>query len=296
MNDTLQYDTCPLCGGSDVEPAMECRDDLVSHETFTIVRCAVCGFLITQDAPTEEAMHRYYATGNYMPHDIRNRGWVMHIATAARRFIRLPGKRRFIERVTKRQTGSLLDIGCGSGEFPLFMQQAGWLVSAIERNRQMCAHCRAIGIDCRGVMALYDLPSSSFHVITLWHVLEHVHDLHGTMNQIRRLLAPGGIVVIAIPNIGGPLMRYYGIHDVPRHLWHFQPDTLARLAAMHQLRIDRIQPLFLDPIYMGLYYERLLQGNALRGILLGIIDFFYGLIRPRHAASLVYVLRRVSAN
>lgn len=296
MSEFIHYDTCPLCGGSDLEPAIECRDDLVSHEDFTIVRCTACGFLITQDAPTEEAMHRYYATENYMPHDTRNRGWVMHLAASARRFIRLPGKRRLIERVTKRYTGHLLDIGCGSGEFPLMMQQAGWQVSAIEQNRPMREHCRRIGIDCRGVMALYDFPAAQFQAITLWHVLEHVHDLHGTMDQIRRLLAPDGRVIIAIPNIGGPLMRYYGIHDVPRHLWHFHPHTLKHLAQEHRLQVERMQPLYLDPLYMGLYYERLLHGIALRGLMIGLMDLFYGILRPRHAASLVYVLRPVTGS
>lgn len=294
MSAVLHHDACPLCDGSMLIPAFECRDDLVSHETFAIVRCADCGFLWTQDAPAEEEIGRYYTSSDYMPHDTAQRGVIMRSSTVLRRFLRLPQKRRLIECVTNRKTGRLLDIGCGNGEFALMMHQAGWQVSATERDEAMRLHCNGIGIDCRPISALSDLPSASLDVITLWHVLEHVHDLHGTMAHIRRLIAQDGCVIIAVPNIGGPLMRYYGIHDVPRHLWHFRPETLTRLALRHQLDVVSVQPLFLDALYMGLYYERLLKGIALRGILIGIIDVLYGLIRPRNAASLVYVLRPVA--
>ncbi|UPA22775.1 class I SAM-dependent methyltransferase [Candidatus Peribacteria bacterium] len=294
MSAVLHHDACPLCDGSMLIPAFECRDDLVSHETFTIVRCSECGFLVTQDAPAEEEIGRYYTSSDYMPHDIKHAGFMRAINTI-RRLLRLPKKRRLIQRVTGRKTGRLLDIGCGNGEFALMMKNAGWEVSATESNDAMRQHCTALGIDCRSITAIHDIPSATFDVITLWHVLEHVHDLHGTMAHIRRLIAEDGRIIIAVPNIGGPLMRFYGIHDVPRHLWHFRPETLTHLAEKHGFEVGSIRPLFLDALYMGLYYERLLQGIALRGILIGIIDVLYGLIRPRHAASLVYVLRPVAS-
>ncbi len=292
-SDVLHYTACPLCGASKFETAFTCRDDLVSKETFTILRCTSCSFLFTQDVPQEKDIGRYYDTDAYIPHDITQRG-CMHLVQRARTWVRLPGKRRLVEQASHLSTGHLLDIGCGSGEFPLMMQQKGWNVTATEQNAKMRAHCESQDISCLDAAVLAQLPSASFDAITLWHVLEHMHDLHGTIDQIHRLLKVGGSAIIAVPNIGGPLMRFYNIYDVPRHLWHFRPETLTRLAELHGFRVASIRPLYLDPLYMGLYYERLLKGPALRGALLGIIDVLYGLLRPRRAASLVYVLRSAS--
>ncbi len=289
----VHRNACPLCCGTHLAPAFSCRDALLSQEQFVIVRCGVCGFLFTQDVPGEEEIHRYYATDRYLPHDVRrNDAWGKAV-DAARRAVRLPRKRRWVERAAGKTAGKLLDIGCGSGEFPWMMQHAGWIVTAIEPDTAMREHCRARGIDCRDTPALHELPDSGYDAITLWHVLEHVHDLHGTVAHVRRLLKPDGVALLALPNIGGPLHRFYGTYDVPRHLWHFRPETLSRLAATHGLVIESVRVLHLDPLYAGLYYERMLGGSALRGIALGLRDIAHAVVRPADAGSLLYVLRPV---
>jgi len=73
----------------------------------------------------------------------------------------------------------------------------------------------------------------SFHLITLWHVLEHLADPGPVLQQLSGLLAPGGLLVIAVPNIGSLQARLFGANwfhlDLPRHLWHFSPWSLEPL-------------------------------------------------------------------
>ncbi len=217
----------------------------------------------------------------------------MRLVQSARNRIRLPRKKHLVEHACNQKTGTLLDIGCGSGEFPLMMLQAGWTVSATEQNADMCTFCVAQGIHCSPSSSLSDFPSASMDAVTLWHVLEHMHDLHGSMEHVRRLLSTDGAALIAVPNMGGPLMRYYGTYDVPRHLWHFSPDTFKRLASLHHLYVSSMHVLHLDPLYMGLYYERMSGGVAIRGIILGFFDILYSFLRPARAASIVYVLKKL---
>lgn len=286
----VHRDVCPLCASRNLHVAHTCRDELVSHETFQMLRCAQCQFLFTQDVPSFETMHAYYKHAQYIPHETNYRGVWMNLLHGARKRLRLPGKIRMLQ-----GSRNILDIGCGDGVFPLAVQRAGMRVIAIESNTAMREYCRSLDIDCRDVSALPELPEHSFDAITLWHVLEHVHDLHGTMEHISRLLAPKGVAIVAVPNIGGPLMRYYGTYDVPRHIWHFQPGTLRRLAAMHSLKVVTTQALHADAFYMGLYYERMKGGYPVRGIALAMLDMFYGLLCS-HPASLVYILAPESAD
>lgn len=260
------------------------------------MRCNTCGFLFTQDAPAPQCMDRYYKSPQYLPHETAHKGMWTKLIHMARNTIRMGSKVRMIKRYSGKTSGTLLDAGCGNGEFALAMKRAKWNVTGTESDQAMQSYCIQNGIDCTSPDDMSLLPDASMDAVTLWHSLEHMHDLHGTMKQIQRLLKSDGIALVALPNIGGPLMRFYGAHDVPRHLWHFRPDTFRKLAAMHALKIISIRPLRLDSLYMGLYYERFNKGWMPRGIILGLIDMLYSITGRNKAASLVYVLTHADAH
>jgi 2-polyprenyl-3-methyl-5-hydroxy-6-metoxy-1,4-benzoquinol methylase len=96
---------------------------------------------------------------------------------------------------------------------------------------------------------LKELPSGQFGAITLWHVLEHVHQLKETVDQLKRCLSSKGVLVIAVPNRTAYEAEIYGPHwaayDVPRHLYHFSRKPMLQLMDNAGFDCHSIQPLIL---------------------------------------------------
>lgn len=296
----IERPTCPLCASVRTVFERECKDLLVSAEMFPLHRCIDCGFLYTYRLPAEADAQKYYDSPEYTPHSTASTGWMMRCVHVVRRFIREPGKLRYIRRFTGLHTGTMLDIGCGTGEFPAYMQRHGWTVTCTEPNEKVRAHCRdhwKLNVGDNDL--LEKLPPGSFDVVTLGHVLEHVYDIHGTMEAIRRLLKDEGTAFVAVPNYDCPEAAWYGslwsIYEVPRHVSHFSPDTLARLASMHGLRVTKLVPLCLDAFYFCILSEQARGGGLPVAFIRGFASFVYGFFHPPYASSIVYVLKKSDA-
>jgi SAM-dependent methyltransferase len=220
---------------------------------------------------------------------------MMHIIRLVRLLIRQPYKLRLIRRVTGSRRGSIIDIGCGAGEFPLYLQSKGWTVQSIEPNADARTHCKSIGLQTDDMNALSSIPSQSFDAVGLWHVLEHVYDIHGTMETVRRLLKTDGAAFIALPHYNCPEARRYGPawggFELPRHPSHFTPTTLKRLASAHGLEVTEMHALNLDDVYLSLLSEKYAGGNIVRGLWRGLKNMMLSFWKTKNGSSIVYVLR-----
>jgi SAM-dependent methyltransferase len=143
--------------------------------------------------------------------------------------------------------GRLLDYGCGSGWYAARMRQLGWHVTAMDFNPESLAE----------IAARYRLPTiagtlphpkvrpGSFDAITMGCVLEHLPDPHQVMEAAVEALAPGGLLVIVVPSINSLGFRAFGADwpglDLPRHLLHFSPASLRKLASMHGLEVREVR-------------------------------------------------------
>ena len=212
---------CPSCGA---ERRIRYAGviDPETGETFRILECKDCAFLATDPQPKD--LGPYYVPAY---HGGRH-GFTARLC-AERRTQRLL-------RARNGRPGNLLDIGCGDGAFLLRAAHAGFTCTGTERNPEPA---RAHGIE-----ALPDLDAAErkapFDAITLWHVFEHVEDPRGLLLRIRGLLAPDGVLIIAVPDQGSLQARLFGRHwfhlDVPRHLWHFSARGLEKLPGNQRLQ------------------------------------------------------------
>jgi 2-polyprenyl-3-methyl-5-hydroxy-6-metoxy-1,4-benzoquinol methylase len=131
--------------------------------------------------------------------------------------------------------GRLLDVGAGDGQFLLAAQHAGFSVAGSEPSTAGRTRAAARGLD------VADAPDAfrgqHFDVITLWHVLEHVADAGALLDALSDLLAPGGALVLAVPNASSVEARVFGgawFHqDVPRHQLQLTPESLRMLLSRH---------------------------------------------------------------
>ncbi len=132
----------------------------------------------------------------------------------------------------------LLDVGCGDGRYLRSAVALGWEAVGVERDAIWAELARQVSgapVYVAGGVEESDWPGTLFGVITLWHVLEHLPEPLATLAQLQRQLAPGGYLLLEVPNADSWQAHRAGerwLHyDPPRHLWHFTPTALRRLLA-----------------------------------------------------------------
>ncbi len=255
---------CPLCKepGSFIEHMMV-RDHLVSGETFAIRKCSACGFLCTNPRPNKLEINNFYNSGRYISHTGRKQSLLDRVYHMVRgRMLRK--KLRIISKYLDNNDISLLDYGCGTGEFVLAAEKAGFRATGHEPNPTAAALAREKGVsllaDENQGIALNGLSPESFQVVTLWHVLEHIHNYPETLAEFHRLLTPGGLLVVAVPMANSydaaHYKEYWAAWDVPRHLWHFTPETLEKAVTAAGFRLQGRHPLPFDSYYISLLSEQ----------------------------------------
>jgi SAM-dependent methyltransferase len=130
----------------------------------------------------------------------------------------------------------------------------------------------------------------------MWHVLEHVHDLNGYLNQIHSILKPNGILVVAVPNHNSfdqeHYEEYWAAWDIPIHLWHFNPSTLKRLMIKHEFKVEKYVPMPFDAAYVSMLSEQYKSGSKIPGLFKGIFFAFKGKINPKRCSSIIYIIRK----
>ena len=121
---------------------------------------------------------------------------------------------------------------------------------------------------------IFALPHSTFDIITMWHVLEHIDNLKLHTEQLHRLLNDNGRLVIAVPNFMSFDAQYYkdkwAAYDVPRHLNHFHKESLQNILA-GKFILEKIYPLTWDAFYISMMSEKFIgKGNSfVKGIATG---------------------------
>ena len=296
MSQFVHYTHCPVCGAAELKTAFSVTDHSVSGEKFPILECNHCTLRLTQDIPTADFIGPYYRSEDYISHTNSSKGLINQLYRQVRK-ITLRQKRKFIENSTGLSSGNLLDIGSGTGAFAAAMKQAGWKVTGLEPDegaRKVANDQFGISLDDTG--SFFELPPSQFDVITLWHVLEHVHDLQAYVQQLQRLLKPGGKLLIAVPNYTSGDARYFGInwaaYDVPRHLYHFSPPSIRILLERNSLKLLSVQPMWFDSFYVSMLSTRYASGKVqyLKAVWQGLLSNLNAIRDRERCSSLIYVV------
>jgi len=140
------------------------------------------------------------------------------------------------------------------------------------------------------------MPIAGFDAITLWHVLEHVHELHAYIEQIKLLLKENGRVLIAVPNYTSydaeVYRQYWAAYDVPRHLYHFSPAAIKNLLKQHGLQLLAIKPMWFDSFYISMLSEQYKNGknNFVKAVWTGIRSNFKTIFNKERCSSVIYVI------
>jgi 2-polyprenyl-3-methyl-5-hydroxy-6-metoxy-1,4-benzoquinol methylase len=237
---------CPGCGTDHEAPEvlLEGHDRLIGAPgEFTVVGCDACGLAITQPRLGPDDFTTYY------PDDYS--AYVPRRDSSSRRFrpglllnrLRLETVVRYgpYREVWKRGPGRLLDVGCGSGDLAAVFKDHGFEVSGVEPSEAGARYARGRGLDVHhGTLDDAPWAPGSFDAVIFNHVLEHVGDPADSVARAAALLRPGGLLAIAVPNFGSWHRRLFGSAwfqlDLPRHLQHFDRESLTALVRKAGLR------------------------------------------------------------
>jgi len=292
----IHYKDCPSCNSSDLRTALLAKDYTVSQQTFEIWECGNCSLRFTQNVPDGGSIGKYYQSENYISHTNTKKGLVNSLYHMVRKQT-LSDKRRLIQSATGLKQGRLLDIGAGTGAFAGHMQESGWEVTGLEPDETARALAGSLHkVQLLSIGELYSLEAESYDAITLWHVLEHVHDLHPYLRQLSKLLKKGGRIFIAVPNYtsydASAYQGAWAAYDVPRHLYHFSPDAMDSLISRHGLQLQVSQPMWYDSFYISMLSEKYKSGrnNTVKAVLTGLRSNIQAFIDKSKCSSLTYVI------
>jgi len=296
------YTNCPVCHSVNLKHALTALDYTVCGKEFEIWQCDDCTVRFTQNVPDAESIPAYYRSDNYISHTNTQKGLINRMYHLVRK-LTLSGKRRMIVSMTGLTAGKLLDIGAGTGAFLRHMQASGWAASGLEPDEAARKQAQTVNkVELSTPESFFSLPAKSFDVITLWHVLEHVHELHGYLEQLKLVVRPEGKVFIAVPNYtsidAGFYRNYWAAYDVPRHLYHFSPLSLKTLFNQHGFELQSIRPMWYDSFYISFLSERYKKNKLglLRGLLVAFYSNLVAFINKERCSSLIYIIHKKEVN
>ena len=288
--------SCPICDSSSFQKEFTCTDYTVTKEKFNIVSCSNCNFFFTNPRPDQNTIAKYYESEDYISHSNTKKG-ILNSTYQVIRSFSLSRKINLINSLSK--TGKILDIGSGTGEFLAKAIKNGWSGIGVEpnlkaREKAVNNHNLKIYIE----EEIKTLKKNHFDVITMWHVLEHVHLLNDRVEDIFNLLIPGGICVIAVPNhLSFDALKYkenWAAYDVPRHLYHFDPSSIKRLLNKFNFIHISSFPMKFDSYYVSMLSEKNITGKnqLFSSFITGAISNLKAQNNPEKYSSVIYIFKK----
>lgn len=250
---------CPTCGGTEFRPHRAGLPELRFGipDRSAIYRCSACGLYATHPQPTQDQLddlyRRHYVPRAYEPPDrevicaqvqgislgdetLLNE-WALESSTEVPALFYGPGTRQYF--VGSR---NVLDVGAHTGENMLWLECGGWRVTGIEANDAAAAIGRNMGLSIHTTrLEQNDLASESFDAVYMSYLIEHLLDPRAGIEEVRRLLRPGGRLLLTTHNVASIWRRVFGSSWInwhtPFHLWHFDTRNLTRMIEQNGFRV-----------------------------------------------------------
>ena len=267
-----QHLACALCGSTEAEPILE---KTISGSggalLFRLWRCAACGLVRTEPQLTSQALEPFYREEYWGGIGAASPNWILRDQRYRTGFLY-----RF------RSGGSILDVGCGLGFFLRALDPKRWDRYGVEPMPVPYREAaRALGTEriLNTELIAAGLPSGKFDVVTFWDSLEHLPNPRAILQEAGRLLRPGGIILIGLPNFGGYQARHFGEDwfglSLPHHFSHYTRETLARLLENCGFRVRVMEDRTGPENYHALKHSLLNRLTRLHGRRAGRLRYYF---------------------
>ena len=229
---------CAVCSSQDGEVAFYAKGLQPKDPRFYVRRCSHCGLGWTEPQASDSEIGRWYSPAYYGKGNVR-------FNIAFEKLVRLFRSRRAKVIARRTSKGAVLDVGCGRGLTLGYLQSMGYEPYGIEITEEGAWHARhRLGIRVHtGDFMEAPFKPGQFNAVIFWHSLEHIRRPIEALLHVKKLLKPGGLLVIAVPNFGSLQAKLFGPYwfhlDIPRHYFHFSGAALR--TALHDLGFKIVQ-------------------------------------------------------
>lgn len=231
--DWAENTACYLCGATEEE-------ELFRKSGFRFVRCERCALVYMNPRPGRDALERLYEYES-----LANDAWVDVLLSDAEEEFQTRDFDALLDEVQRLQpTGRFLDVGCSIGRLLDRARTRGFEVAGLELGGRACAYARDhYGLDVRQeLLERAGFDDRSFEVVTLIEVLEHLPEPREMLRQIHRILRPGGVLVVGVPNmasLGVAILRGNARTFNRNHLIFFNEETLGQMLAEEGFTVEK---------------------------------------------------------
>jgi len=241
---TLTGKKCPLCNSSHSKNVVSARDYETRYTNiFSVVQCLQCDLVYTSPSPSDKDLFAYFYDDNYLCYTSSG------TADKIRESYLCRSRYNEFKKILP-DGGNFLDVGCAHGYFLEFLQNnTDWKAFGCEPNTKMAADAGERGLNVKAA-TLTDAgyKDDFFDMIYMSHVLEHVPDPVETLNEVYRILKPGGIFLTENPDFNSPTREFFGPcwwgYHLPRHLIHFTGKTITGMLNNSGFEVKKIKPCF----------------------------------------------------
>ena len=274
----MNNDLCPICKSSNsiIINNFICEFD----KKYNLVKC-ICNFVYIIPKPSITLLSKYY-NDSYAPHTDKSNFYKFA------RDIFFKWKYSKINNYFKKKSNNHihLDVGSGDGFFSKNMNRKKWFSFDYDTFSNNTSNHKDID----------DFEDNSIDLITMWHSIEHMHDLDSILDKVHNKIKSTGYLFIACPNINSIDSIFFQsswvAYDIPRHLYHFSPETLKKYLKNYNFRIINKYPMYQDTLF-NTYLS--ISSNILLKIFLfpiySILFFILILILKNKASSYLYICK-----
>jgi len=274
--------------------SIKIKDHSVSKEVFTLEYLSDLHIYKTNPVPSN--LGEYYESEDYISHTDSKKTFIDKLYQSVKT-ITLWQKTKLLFKLSNKKRISVLDFGCGTGDFVKYLQDQKWNAVGVEPNLNALNLALAKGINVFSDVS--QINNQKFDIITLWHVLEHVPNYNETIKQLSTLLNENGKIVIALPNFESFDANYYGnfwaAWDVPRHIWHFSEKGIKSIMKKLDYSFVKEKAMIFDAFYVSLLSEKYKskKSNFFTAFKIGLISNLKAL-KNAHFSSKIYIFSKKS--
>ena len=229
-----EYINCILCNSKKNKKSISIKDDF--GKLHNIVKCE-CGFLFLNPRPDIKSIKKYYSD-EYLPFQGEKHSFYFKLF----RKISFFWKFNKINKIKK--NGNLIDVGSGDNRFIDYMKLKGW---------ECCSYEPFNNDNSIDSVDNLENCTEKFDIITFWHSIEHMHNLTDIITLSCNLLKNDGYIFIAIPNSNSVdcrlLKEKWIAYDIPRHLYHFNSNTIKKLLYKFNINIIASKGMYQDTLF-----------------------------------------------